>query len=645
MFDETLYDTLPDLFYAVDSEWRTRRWNDRLRERTGYTDEEIAEMHPLEFLPEEERERMVAEVKRVFERRETRTHESYLLTKDGERIPYEFNGSPIVDETGTVIGLAGTGRDISERKAREQELRQYETVFETIDDGVYAFDTDLRFTAVNEAFVSMTGYDRDRLLGAHVSLVTTEDGFDRASELAVEMTDGKRDVAAFESDLVRKDGSTVPTETRFTFLPDESRSAVGVVRDVTERRERERALRHRRDELETLNRINVIIRELVRALASTATREEVEQTVCAHLADSELYQFAWIGERDRSTGGIERRTQAGIDDGTWETIEAGTEDGDWERPASVVLQNERSTVVDDIESDTRYPASVRAALEDTSVQSGIAIPLSHGKATYGVLVVYATRQDAFSEREAAGFDALGELVGFVIDAVESKRLLLADRVVELEFQVTDDDSFFVSLSKQFDTTCVLEEAIPARDGALLEYLRVDGVQADEVLKLAERWETIHHVRRIEDDLFEVTVTEQSPVLSLVAYGASITTASAERGRARIVVELPPDTDVRSVVETLGDTFPDSELVGKRERERADRLTEDVRGELERNLTERQLAALRTAYVAGYFGWPRGSTAEEVADALGVTSATFHQHIRKAEQKLLSVFLGENPARE
>ncbi|WP_048078258.1 helix-turn-helix domain-containing protein, partial [Halorubrum sp. AJ67] len=46
------------------------------------------------------------------------------------------------------------------------------------------------------------------------------------------------------------------------------------------------------------------------------------------------------------------------------------------------------------------------------------------------------------------------------------------------------------------------------------------------------------------------------------------------------------------------------------------------------------AALSAAYHGGYFDWPRGSTAEEVADAMGVSSPTFHNHLRKAQRALL-----------
>jgi PAS domain-containing protein len=63
--------------------------------------------------------------------------------------------------------------DITERKQREEELELYETIVETIDDGVYVLDEEHRFAMVNEAYAQMTNYDREELLGAHCSRVSS----------------------------------------------------------------------------------------------------------------------------------------------------------------------------------------------------------------------------------------------------------------------------------------------------------------------------------------------------------------------------------------------------------------------------------------------------------------------------------------
>jgi len=63
-----------------------------------------------------------------------------------------------------------------------------------------------------------------------------------------------------------------------------------------------------------------------------------------------------------------------------------------------------------------------------------------------------------------------------------------------------------------------------------------------------------------------------------------------------------------------------------------------------DLTDRQRSALQAAVHSGYFEWPREATGQEVAAALGVSPATFSQHIRKGQQKVLEPVFSSSPGR-
>jgi hypothetical protein len=52
-------------------------------------------------------------------------------------------------------------------------------------------------------------------------------------------------------------------------------------------------------------------------------------------------------------------------------------------------------------------------------------------------------------------------------------------------------------------------------------------------------------------------------------------------------------------------------------------------------SSRSTPAVEAAYFAGFFEWPRGSSGEEVAESLDITSPTFHQHVRAAENKVFT----------
>ena len=63
-----------------------------------------------------------------------------------------------------------------------------------------------------------------------------------------------------------------------------------------------------------------------------------------------------------------------------------------------------------------------------------------------------------------------------------------------------------------------------------------------------------------------------------------------------------------------------------------------------DLSSRQLEVIQTALEAGYFDWPRGAEAADIAAALDITHPTFLEHLRKAEKKLLTQALSNRTLR-
>ncbi|MFC6757544.1 helix-turn-helix domain-containing protein [Halomicroarcula sp. GCM10025894] len=53
------------------------------------------------------------------------------------------------------------------------------------------------------------------------------------------------------------------------------------------------------------------------------------------------------------------------------------------------------------------------------------------------------------------------------------------------------------------------------------------------------------------------------------------------------------------------------------------------------LTERQLTALKKAYVGGFFEWPRAVEGQQLASSMDVVPSTFHQHLQAAERKVFA----------
>ena len=126
-FIEQALDTLDDLFYVFDVDGSLRRWNDRAAEVTGYTDSELDGKQVIEMFPEDEHS-TVANAVQMAVTGEKVTVEADLLTADGQRVPYEFTGARLTDETGEITGIVGIGRDLTERQQRDRRIQFLQTL-------------------------------------------------------------------------------------------------------------------------------------------------------------------------------------------------------------------------------------------------------------------------------------------------------------------------------------------------------------------------------------------------------------------------------------------------------------------------------------------------------------------------------------
>ncbi|WP_254767508.1 PAS domain-containing protein [Salinilacihabitans rarus] len=147
---------------------------------------------------------------------------------------------------------AGATETFWDSASDDAALRRYETLVNAVDDGIYQLDAAGRFEAVDDAFVEMTGHDREDLLGEHVSLVFPADAarIDRAVRRQFASGEGPNDTLELAAHTA--DGRTLPLELRLRPLVEDGdfRGTIGVARDVSERERAERELRRERDLLE-----------------------------------------------------------------------------------------------------------------------------------------------------------------------------------------------------------------------------------------------------------------------------------------------------------------------------------------------------------------------------------------------------------
>jgi PAS domain S-box-containing protein len=124
----------PDIMFTLDTQGNMVRWNQRVREVTGYSQEELLNKPALAFVPTEEQARTAAAIQRAFTDGYAEL-EGHLLTKDHRVIPYHWTGALLKSSHGEPIGITGIGRDVSDKKRTEEALHKSEQRFALAVEG------------------------------------------------------------------------------------------------------------------------------------------------------------------------------------------------------------------------------------------------------------------------------------------------------------------------------------------------------------------------------------------------------------------------------------------------------------------------------------------------------------------------------
>ncbi|WP_096393074.1 bacterio-opsin activator domain-containing protein [Halorubrum trapanicum] len=276
--------------------------------------------------------------------------------------------------------------------------------------------------------------------------------------------------------------------------------------------------------------------------------------------------------------------------------------------------------------------------QGTAGRPAVAVPAAYEGVVHGALCVVAADDDPVDEPERRALAALGGCLGRAITADRWRELLHSDAVTEVEFHTTDDAAFLARASERLDCRIELASTVDVDDDVSRAYLSVDGARPQDFAAVVEAATGVSDFRVIETGedgcSASVRLADGSLVRALIDHGATVRDASAADGRVRVVADFPEGTNVRPVADGLRDRFADVRLASKESVARSPRTESSLRDGVADRFTDRQWAALSAAYHGGYFDWPRGSTAEEVADAMDVSSPTFHNHLRKAQRALL-----------
>jgi predicted DNA binding protein len=117
-----------------------------------------------------------------------------------------------------------------------------------------------------------------------------------------------------------------------------------------------------------------------------------------------------------------------------------------------------------------------------------------------------------------------------------------------------------------------------------------------------------------------------------SYGCPVSDVHAVDGTLYLVFYAPDPDRVRDIVAAARERFDD---VAVRNLSQSGELVGDGFVSVDTGrLTERQREVLATAFEMGYFDYPKGANAEEVAADLDISPSTLAEHLAAAQQKVL-----------
>lgn len=178
---------------------------------------------------------------------------------------------------------------------------------------------------------------------------------------------------------------------------------------------------------------------------------------------------------------------------------------------------------------------------------------------------------------------------------------------------------------------------PAVPSHVTEEFTVEGVDAEDVDVEGIDVETAFKGGSGSVFRFERTGGKDCPCECVEMHGFPVVDVRGEQGTLYLVFHAPDQHALREVVATISEHHPQVE-VRSLVRSREDDETESLVFFDRSVFTERQQEVLETAHRQGYFDHPKGANAGEVAEVLGITRATFAEHIAAAQRKLLDSIL-------
>lgn len=239
-----LFEHIPTVVVAVDTDRCISEVNPAGLQVTGYNREQVVGQNITEFVPVSQRDRLRTFVDQAF-KGETVSFPLEVYAADGNVIEYHATALPVISD-GRVTGLYGLLQNMTEQMraqrtmaAQREELldleHEFRSLFERNPHGMCLIATDGTILDLNDAVLPISGRTREEILGQNFRMFVPSDDLERVWGLFRRAVEGSS--VRYEVNSARADGSELVIDA--TLVPKYAQGVVvGVyclMDDVTER--------------------------------------------------------------------------------------------------------------------------------------------------------------------------------------------------------------------------------------------------------------------------------------------------------------------------------------------------------------------------------------------------------------------------
>jgi diguanylate cyclase (GGDEF)-like protein/PAS domain S-box-containing protein len=330
-------------------------WNRAAERMYGYTKTEVLGRNLSFLVIPERREEIRALIERVRAGHSVECFETQRFTKEGSVLDVSLSVSPIKDASGQVTGASAIARDLTPRKRDAEQLRLQAAALEVAANAIVITDYEGKIVWVNRAFTTMTGYNKEEVLGTDPRLLNSGEQSDSYyATLRSTISSGK----VWKGELVnrRKDGTTYTEEMTITPVTQGLGSAtdtyfIAIKQDITERKRAEEELYRAHQMLQTI--LNTIPQRVFwkdrnctyvgcnRAFATDAGLNNP-----AEIVGKSDFELAWSGTADRYRADDKRVMEQGLTKLNFDETQSRT-DGSllWLRTSKLPLWDREGKVI------------------------------------------------------------------------------------------------------------------------------------------------------------------------------------------------------------------------------------------------------------------------------------------------------------